>query len=623
MTDFAIAAVVPRVQFIADGTQTAFTVPFPLAAAEDLLVHFDDGAAPTAHVVSGLDAPTALLTFTAPPPAGTRLTCLRVMPLARATDFQEAGEFRAAAINAELDRLAMLVQQVDEKAGRAVRQKPTDVPATLDLPAPAPGYIRWNGAGTALILDPVPQDVAATAVASAGTAAAAASAASAGATAAAASADAAAASAAIYVDERKRNDLAALRERVRAAVGSVAVPQPSLALDFTQGRGLDWLQFTNASGGRAFFDDRGAMQVAAVNVARYDHAPLSGAPRGLLIEEQRSNEAWPSEDFTASQWTKDTGTAIVANAAAGLDGAMTAQRVDFGNLAGGVRRDLVVGNDTNTRTVSWFVKAGTCTSVVLRNTLSVGTTIQQDVTYNLAAGTCSAGPAQVPGPATNFGMVQLPNGWWRLYAAITNNASGSINLRLLIYATTTGNFFLDGVQCETGTFATPYIKTVSGAVTRAADIASLAAVASWAGAEGAVVADYCIAAPVLPSVNAAILALCDGTTANAAQLARNAGNGHLRADVTAASVSQAALVVAPAQASDTVHKAALAYRLNDVAALQNNGAAQTDASATIPGFTACLLGRAPSNGQVLNGWIRALAFWPRRVATTDLQTLTI
>ena len=665
MTDFAIAAAVPRVQYIASGTQTSFTVPFPLFATADLAVWLNDAASSSGFTVAGIGNATATLTFATAPAAGTRVTLLRAMPLGRATDFQEAGEFRAAALNEELDRLAMLVQQVDEKAGRAVRQKASDLAgAALDLPTPAAGYLRWNDAGTALVLDPVPQAVAtaaaASAAAAAGSATAAASsagsaagsatsaagsataaasssaAAAASATAASASvtsaagsaaaasasATAAAASAAAYPDERKRIDLAALRERVRLLIGNTAQAQLALGLDFVQGRGLDWLSFGNASGGRSWFDERGVMQTAAANVARYDHAPLTGTARGLLLEEGRANDFWPSEDFSHARWTKDVGTSIAANAASGLDGAATAQRVDFNDLAGGVRQDVTVANDSVTRIVSWLVKAGTVSTVQLRNVLMGGTVVMQDVSFDLAAGTCTATGAGIPAPASSFGMVALGGGWWRVHAAIANNASGNTTQRSFIWGTTTGTFFLDGAQNEVGLFATSYIKTVSASVARAADVAALSPLVPWSGTEGSIVAEYSIAAPVLAAAGACIVALGDATADNVVQLSRAAATGYGQAVVVNASVTQAALNIATAQASDTVHKAALAFRADDVALLQNGGAPQTDTSAAIPTFTACLLGRAPGGGQALNGYLRTLLFFPRRLATSPLQTLT-
>ncbi len=100
MSDLIVGAVPPRIQYAADGAQTDFTFPFPVFAAADLAVVFGDDGAAKPFTVSGTgQSGGGTVSFAAPPAAGTRLTILRAMPIQRSTDFQAAGDFRAAALN--------------------------------------------------------------------------------------------------------------------------------------------------------------------------------------------------------------------------------------------------------------------------------------------------------------------------------------------------------------------------------------------------------------------------------------------------------------------------------------------------------------------------------------------
>ncbi|MBM3567163.1 MAG: hypothetical protein FJX46_00235 [Alphaproteobacteria bacterium] len=204
MPELIVNDVAPRVQYTANGAQTVFTFPFPVLEAGDLKVWFNDGTNSSSFAIAGLgDSNGGSITFTTPPTNGTRVTILRDMPVRRLADFQEAGEFRASAINAELDRLTLMIQQVEERSARASTLPATAITAATELPPPvADAYLRWNSGATALASDlTVPTGVtnaaasAAAAATSATAAASSASAAATSATSAASSATAAASSA--------------------------------------------------------------------------------------------------------------------------------------------------------------------------------------------------------------------------------------------------------------------------------------------------------------------------------------------------------------------------------------------------------------------------------------------
>jgi hypothetical protein len=349
MPDVLVADARPYVQYACDGVQTVFTYPFPILAADDLTVVLDDGTTPAGVSVAGVgDDAGGTVTLSPAPTAGRTLTLFRDMPVARTTDFQEAGEFRASAINAELDRLTMMLQQVEALVGQTVKRAPEDADTALVLPpasARATGVLGFDADGLPSVAT-APATAAATASAAADTATAAAASATAAATSASAdaviagqaaitatdaqaAAEASAANAATdataaqdaadnaeaWADtaedteiapgvysarhwaakaqiasmsaERRRADLVAVRARMVAAVPAVRA-MPVFALDAMLGAGADELS-VQRSGTAHVTDAKGRLLPVAADTPRFDHDPVTGTPLGLLCEGARTN----------------------------------------------------------------------------------------------------------------------------------------------------------------------------------------------------------------------------------------------------------------------------------------------------------------------------------------------
>lgn len=149
--------VAPRVQYLADGIQSAFTFPFGIFRFADLEVWQDEILQTGGYSVSGAGVSTGgVALFAVPPAAGTRITLRRRLCIARTTDYQTDGLIRAKTLNDELDYQVAALQQVAEGVERAVRRAPTSAAATdLTLPEPVAGKaIGWNVDGTGLTNDP-------------------------------------------------------------------------------------------------------------------------------------------------------------------------------------------------------------------------------------------------------------------------------------------------------------------------------------------------------------------------------------------------------------------------------------------------------------------------------------
>lgn len=127
--------VAPLVRYVANGSQTIFSYPFPIFASEDLAVYFNG-----APQVSGFNVTSAgqtaggTVVFDTAPVVGLIVTLERRLPLERMTDFIEGGNFSAQAINNELDYLTGSVQQVGRDQTPMIRYSDHETPGEVTLP---------------------------------------------------------------------------------------------------------------------------------------------------------------------------------------------------------------------------------------------------------------------------------------------------------------------------------------------------------------------------------------------------------------------------------------------------------------------------------------------------------
>jgi Pectate lyase superfamily protein len=124
----------PRIQYVGDGERTTFPFPFVVLNGDDLLVYANGNLA-TGFAITGLGEESGgEITFANAPAPGTSMTLLRRTEGIRETDFVDGAPFRAAAINAELDRIMMLIQEDREEHGRSLRGLPAEGGLDFCLP---------------------------------------------------------------------------------------------------------------------------------------------------------------------------------------------------------------------------------------------------------------------------------------------------------------------------------------------------------------------------------------------------------------------------------------------------------------------------------------------------------
>jgi hypothetical protein len=391
------------------------------------------------------------------------------------------------------------------------------------------------------------------------------------------------------------------------------------------------ITFTRASTA-TFTGQNGLIQIAAINAPRFDYSPVTLAPLGLLIEEQRTNLLLYSEQFDNAAWNKTLGTVTVtvtADSATSPDGTVDADKVITANATGDhVIAQVASVTSGTTYTQSWFLKAAELNWVQVTESTGFGSTQFQNI--NLSNGTVGNG---------NYGsavsVTSVGNGWYRVSVtdtATATSASGRFLLALLTsnvaarLTDVTGNgtdgVFIYGGQLEVGAFATSYIPTVASQVTRSADIAVMTGTnfSSWYNAtEGTL---YGQADWLGLSNNDYFFAINNGSTSNIIALGVSATPA-TRFIVTDGGVTQAS-VSGPTPVANIAFKIAGAYRVNDFAAATNGTLGTLDTSGNVPtGMSeVSLTSSFGTTANLFNGHIRQIVYYPRRLANSELQAIT-
>ena len=326
--------------------------------------------------------------------------------------------------------------------------------------------------------------------------------------------------------------------------------------------------------------------------------------RGLLIEEQRTNLLVHSDQFDNASWTKNTvGLAsapiVTANAAVAPDGTTSADKVVFVAPASGDFSELsqMATVSAGTYAGSFYVKAD-----------SAG-----DIGKIIAFRHVSGGA---------YLLVTLSSTWQRIQRAETQVANTfEIALRPAV-GTSSGTVSVQlwGAQLEAGAFATSYIPTTTAAVTRAADTASVTNLANigYNALEGAVYSEStCFGTETgkyLP-----VFRFGTSTDRIDAFYAELTGVGHA---TRVGGVSQAQATVPHGGASNRF-RGSRAYKQSDSALAYNGNAAasMTGGTGLLPSVSALYIGATEASLR-LNGHIRRLRYYARRLSNAELQALT-
>jgi hypothetical protein len=380
------------------------------------------------------------------------------------------------------------------------------------------------------------------------------------------------------------------------------------------------ITFTRATTA-TFFNQLGVLTSAASGAARFDYNPTTLAAQGLLIEEQRTNNFPHSEDFGNANWTK-TNSSVTTNQITSPDGTLTADELkdtsDVSATAHLVSPSPFSFSSGVAYTIAAFAKQGTLPGVSIVFP-SAAFTSNLTARFNVQTGVVASADAGITASIINVG-----NGWYRCIATVTATATASVQIQIRTATSTTsfyqgdgtGTIFIWGAQLEAGNFATSYIPTTTTALTRNADAASMTGTnfSSWYNAaEGTVVVNTSAA---FSGTNVAFSA-SDGTNNNAINIYWNSALAQFQ--IRSSGSTQALLT----GSTSTSFKMVGAYQANNFAASLNGGSVNTDTSGAIPTVDRLSIGSLGAGGSILNGTISRIAYYPTRLANTQLQALTL
>ncbi|WP_213763515.1 tail fiber domain-containing protein [Caballeronia sp. dw_19] len=145
----------PIVSYTGNGIATAFTIPFRILLAEDLIVNLS-GVLTSAYTLSGLGDDESTLTFTTAPASGVPILAYRQVALERQTDYQFNGDLRAVTVNADFDRIWMALQDQGSDIGRAIVAPTADINPQMTLPgavARANKALGFDNNGNPFVID--------------------------------------------------------------------------------------------------------------------------------------------------------------------------------------------------------------------------------------------------------------------------------------------------------------------------------------------------------------------------------------------------------------------------------------------------------------------------------------
>ena len=356
---------------------------------------------------------------------------------------------------------------------------------------------------------------------------------------------------------------------------------------------------------------------------------LDGSAKGLLVEESRTNLALSSENFTS--WNdQSTGIAIDADAITAPNGTLTADKfketVDGqGSLNNLHRRgqSVAVSSPAQIRVMSFYAKAAERNLVRFWSWGGVGADTSAKV-FNLHDGTMYG--------SDTVSIDAVGNGWYRCSCLIPAGNTQFVLGPAISTSTSTTTYlgvegsgiYVWGAQLEESSFPTSYIETTGSTATRAADVASIP-VADFGFNDNA--GTVFVEASVLNDQNAndrRILEISDGTISNFFSFYQDVSAGE---NIYIANQSGGSLTAnfdtGFTITESSIFKAIATLKDNDVAASVNGGSITTDTSTTISSaLSEVNIGYLGGGTQQLNGHIKSITYYPRRLTDAQIQELT-
>ena len=371
-------------------------------------------------------------------------------------------------------------------------------------------------------------------------------------------------------------------------------------------------------------DDYYPTTTAANGAPAIDYDPVTLACRGLSIWEARTNLLTYSQQFDNAAHTLVANVTVLPNDTTAPDGTVTADRITKTANAFAVIGQAVTGAAGNyAGTV--FAKDGNLGKVTIALFDGTPAAIARGV-YNFSTGLFTA---QI-GSASDFSVIVGNSGWVQI-AAIKNATVANPQIRIYPGDATeaiAGYVYLWQADLQAGSSVGPCIPTTTAQVTRAADVAVISG-ANFSNfynqTEGTFVIEWNTPSTAADAAGRVIFGTADGTFTNTAYIAKRGSTMLLDPILNSGGVNQLTSMAALTLAASGSAKDAFSYKANDAAVSHDGAAVVTDATVTVaPGQNILGLGTAPwgPGGNVINGHIRSITYYPTRLTNAQLVTLS-
>jgi hypothetical protein len=351
---------------------------------------------------------------------------------------------------------------------------------------------------------------------------------------------------------------------------------------------------------------------------RFDHNPLTGECLGLLVEEQRTNLLFRSEEFDNAVWAIAR-CSVTANSTSSPSGATTADTVveDSSNNTHRVIQSSITVLSGAVVTYSLYFRFDGRSQISLYVDSGDGATAF--AAYFSASGFLASEVAGT-GTFTSSTFASLANGWYR--ASITGVVGTATSIRASVFLASGGSRIYQGdsrnaltiwgAQLEVGAFPTSYIPTTATAVTRSA---SLADVINQAIANNIRTLFLEFRSPA--SGTRGVVSLNDNTANERAAVITSGTDPRLV--VHDGGVEQANINGGTVTANQRT-RIAVRINANDFAISINGGTVVTDTSGTLPTVDRLMLGRTQA-GEYLNAPLARVIGWTQLLPDSTLQEL--
>lgn len=376
--------------------------------------------------------------------------------------------------------------------------------------------------------------------------------------------------------------------------------------------------------GQAISTSMMGIVTAKLNTPRLEVNPVTGAPLGLRVESASTNLALNSGDAGAA----GVGMSVLVDAAPAPDGGYADLVYENTNTSEHYVSDRNISVTIN-KTYTWSFFAKPTGRVKRHIYIRVASTGSFGVIFDPVTGEI----AHTPSAPIRAESLDVGGGWRRYFLTFTATSTGNCTARLQLSdgANTVyqGNGFSGclfwGMQFEERAFPSSYIPTAGTPTTRNSESVFMegAAFSSlYNTTEGTLTCKFVQDQNSAGPINFGILGISSGMFSRGVQVF-NGGGFSLVLNVNGDDGTSQCYIAQSGLGRKTPHSIAVSWKSNDFSSCFNGGVVGKDTGGVIPtGMTTLHIGRLASVVGQLDGWIKAVSYYPYKVSDTQLKALT-